>query len=262
MRKLLILFLFSPVLAFSQLNQTDGKGMKQGKWEKRQANGRLIYEGEFQNNKPVGQWTRYHQGGQVKAEISYRGDTAQTILFDVWRKKVAEGNYVNQKKEGLWSIYKNQQKIAEEEYRNGVKHGVSRKFYNSLEVMEESVWVNGKQEGKYQVFYKNGKPYFQCKMKNDQRNGLVIIYFDNGVQEMVGAYKDNLRHGEWKYQNRDGQHLYSLFYDEGHILNPEVRDSIDALQMQKLEQNKGSILDPEKFMQDPGAYIMKNRMQH
>lgn len=261
MRVLLLIFIFVPSLAFSQLNQTDANGLRQGKWEKKQENGRALYEGYFKDGKPVGEWKRYHPGGQVKAEIVYKGDTAQTILYDVWRKKVASGNYLNQKKEGIWNIYQKQVKVAEETYRSGVKHGVARKFYNTGKIMEECYWENGQQHGDYQVFYKSGKPYLQCKIRENERNGLFLIYFENGQQELVGAYKNNLRDGEWKYHNKNGEHLYSLFYAEGQILNPHVRDSIGNIEMQNLEKNKGAITDPEKFMQDPSGYMIKNKQK-
>lgn len=260
MRIFILIFLFLPTLAFTQINQTDSNGLRQGKWEKNQANGRPIYKGFFKNGKPVGEWKRYHPGGQLKAEIVYKGDTAQTVLYDVWRKKVASGNYVNQKKEGVWSIYKEQQKVAEEEFQKGIKQGTSRRFYDTREILEQSDWVNGKQEGDYQVFFKSGKPYMQCKMKNGMRHGLFLIYFKNGIQQLIGAYKNNLRNGEWKYQNDKGEHLYSLYYDNGELLNPAVRDSIEDIKMQDLENKKGAILDPEKFMQDPSEYMMKNKL--
>ena len=261
MRQLIILFLFIPTFAFSQLNQTDANGLRQGKWQKKQANGRLLYEGEFKDGKPVGEWKRFHPGGQVKAHMFYKGDTAQAVLYDVWRKKIAEGNYLNQKKEGLWLIYKNDKKVAEESYKNGLKHGLSKKFYNTYEVMEESDWVNGKQHGNYQVFYKSGQAYLQCKISNSMRDGLFLVNFENGQQQLIGAYKNNLRDGEWKYQNNRGEHLYSLLYNNGELLNPQVRDSVANIQMQDLEQNKGAILDPEKFMQDPSEYMMQNRQK-
>ena len=46
MRPLIVLLLFLPTLVFSQLNQTDANGLRQGKWQKMQTNGRLLYEGE------------------------------------------------------------------------------------------------------------------------------------------------------------------------------------------------------------------------
>lgn len=99
----------------------------------------------------------------------------------------------------------------------------------------------------------------QCKMNIGMRNGLFLIYFKNGQQELVGQYQNNLRHGEWKYLNEQGEEQYTLVYNNGQILNPHVRDSIDNIEMQSLENNKDAILDPEKFMQDPSEYMIKNR---
>jgi antitoxin component YwqK of YwqJK toxin-antitoxin module len=261
MRYLLALLIFLPTLVFAQTNQTDANGLRQGLWQKKQDNGRLIYEGNFKNDKPVGEWKRYHPGGQVKAIIEYKGDTAYTQLFDVWRKKVAEGNYVNQQKEGVWKIYKNGQLTADEEYKHGVKNGKSHQYYDTGEVMEEKEWVNEKEDGDYQVFYKSGEPYMQCKMKLGMRHGLFLVSYENGRQEMVAEYRNNLRHGEWKYFDKEGNLQYTLYYDNGQILNPAVRDSVDNLKMKALEKNKGTIPDPEKFLQDPSEYMMRDQRQ-
>ncbi len=260
MRRLLIILIILPFFATSQENQTDTNGLRQGYWQKKQSNGRPIYEGYFKDGKPVGEWKRYHPGGQLKALIEYRGDTANTQLFDVWRKKVAEGDYVNEKKTGVWKIFKNNLLTADETYSNGIKQGVAHRYYDTGEVMEESHWENGVQEGDYQVFFKSGEPYLRCKMKDNMRNGLFLVYFEDGKQELVGQYKNNLREGEWKFFTEEGEHRYSLFYDEGKILNPAVRDSIDSIEMKNLEENKDRLIDPEKFMQDPSEYMMKNKI--
>ena len=181
-------------------------------------------------------------------------------MFDLWGKKVAEGNYFNERKTGHWILFSKSIKIAEEQFSNGNKHGVCRKFYNTGELLEEAEWELGKQEGKYQVFYNNGKPYMQCKFSNNMRNGLCITYFQNGKLELDGNYKNNLRQGNWKYYNEKGELLYNLKYNEGKLLNPEVRDSIDNLQMQNLERGKNSLLDPEKFMENPSEYMLKNKI--
>ncbi|MDX8340671.1 hypothetical protein SLH46_15855 [Draconibacterium sp. IB214405] len=259
MRYLLVLLIFLPSVVFSQTNQTDANGLRQGFWQKKQANGRLIYEGNFKDDKPVGEWKRYHPGGQLKALIEYKGDTAYTQFFDVWRKKLTEGNYVNQQKEGVWKIYKNNVLTADEEYKLGLKYGTSHQYYDTGEVMEEKQWVNDKEDGDYQIFYKSGEPYMQCKMKLGMRHGLFLVNYENGRQEMVAEYRNNLRHGEWKHFDREGNLLYTLYYDNGQILNPNVRDSIDNLKMIELEKNKDTILDPEEFLQDPSEYMMRNQ---
>ncbi|MCA1759000.1 MAG: hypothetical protein LC658_04445, partial [Bacteroidales bacterium] len=109
----------------------------------------------------------------------------------------------------------------------------------------------------YGVFFKNGEPFFQCKMSNNQRNGICLTYFANGRVELEANYKNGLRHGEWKYFDEQGDYRYSLYYFEGENLNPNVRDSISNLQLQKMEIGKDTLVDPEKYMEDPSEYMMK-----
>ncbi len=258
-RFILLLFVMLPFWSLSQVNQTDSSGLRQGLWRKTQPNGKLLYEGYFKDGKPVGEWKRYHEGGQIKAIISYSevSDSAFTQMFNEFGKKVAEGNFVNEKKEGPWSVYSENRKIAEENYRNGVKDGISKKYYDTGEVLEECDWKEGKQDGNYRAFYQDGKPYLQCKMSNNQRNGLCISYFQNGMTEMEAYYTNSLRDKTWKYFDENGNLLYELKYNLGKTLNPEVRDSIENLKLQLMEKQKGTILDPEKFMEDPSEYMIK-----
>lgn len=258
MRTALLLLIFLPFLTFSQINQTDSNGLRQGLWKKQQPNGHLLYEGNFKDGKPVGEWKRYHLGGQVKAVINYRqdSDSAITQLFDRLGRRIAEGNYVNQKKEGNWVCFSKNKKVAEEQFHNGLKDGASLKYYDTGELMEEIDWVNGSQEGEFQVFYKTGQPYMQCKMRKNQRHGLCLVHSQNGKLELEANYKNNLRHGEWKFYN-NGESRYLLNYNEGELLNPQVRDSIANIKMQKIEKGKGRITDPEKFMEDPAEYMRK-----
>ena len=263
MRILTVIFIMLlPFLSFSQINQTDSNGLRQGLWKKQQANGKLIYEGSFKDGKPVGEWKRFHEGGQKKAVINYKSDSDSAFaqLFDKFGKKVAQGNYLNQKKEGNWIYFSGNKKISEEQFQNGIKSGVSLKYYDTGELMEEVDWVDGKQEGKHQIFYKSGEPYMQCKMSNDQRHGLCLVHSQKGKLEMEAGYKNNLRDGEWKYYDENGNISYALKYNNGEILNPEVRDSVANLKMQNIEKGKDSVTDPEKFMEDPSEYMRKKKI--
>ncbi len=260
---LLILSVFIiPLIGVSQVNQTDANGLRQGKWQKEYPNGKLMYEGQFKDGEPVGEWTRYFEGGQVKAEIEYdqNSDTASVVLFDPFGKKVAEGNYVDEKRAGEWQFYSESRKVSEETYADGVKHGIARTFYPTGEVLEESEWQNGQQTGSYRVFFKNGKPYMQCKYSNGKRNGLCLSYYQNGRVEMEAYYSNNLRDNDWKFYNENGDLSYTLKYDKGNLLNPEVQDSIIRNSQSQFEKNGNPVTDPEDFMQDPSEYMM--RMQN
>jgi antitoxin component YwqK of YwqJK toxin-antitoxin module len=77
--------------------------------------------------------------------------------------------------------------------------------------------------------------------------------------ELDAIYKNNLRHGKWKFYE-NGEFQYLLEYNNGKILNPEVLDSIANVKMQNIEKNKGTITDPEKFIEDPSEYMRKMKI--
>lgn len=255
--RLLILFVFIANLTWAQVNQTDSNGLRQGPWEKKSYDGKLIYKGAFKDGKPIGEWTRYHRNGVIKARMTYQtdSDSVHSQLYDELGKKVAQGNYIQQKKEGKWIYFAQGRMVGSEEFKKDLKNGTSITYYPSGEMMERSEWINGLKDGNYETFFKNGKPYFQCKMKMDMRHGLCLINDPNGIPELEAEYKNNLRHGSWKYYDKNGGIRYTLIYVDGDLQNPEVRDSISSLQMEQYEKNKGNIVDPEKFMDDPSGYM-------
>ena len=171
---ILLLLIFLPVLTFGQekMNQTDDKGRKQGFWQKKYPDGSIMYQGYFKNNKPTGEWKRYHETGGVKAILQYSetSDSVKARLFESSSKPVAEGYYIAEKKAGLWTYYAEGVKVAEENFTNGLKNGVCRKFYTSGELLEESEWKDNQREGKFRTFFLSGKTYLECIYRNNQRN--------------------------------------------------------------------------------------------
>ncbi|WP_430974286.1 toxin-antitoxin system YwqK family antitoxin [Sunxiuqinia rutila] len=262
------LFLFLLVLtlhtthAQEQLNQTDQDGLKQGFWQKKQANGNLAYEGHFVNDKPVGEFKRYHTNGLLKARLVYEQgtDTIPAELFDTRGKLMAKGRYLNQQKTGLWLFFQQGQLVSEEQFEQNRKQGISKTYYPSGELFEEINWKDDVKNGIYRAYFKNGKPYMECMMKDGTRDGACQVYFENGQLELDAFYVKGLRHGQWNYSNPDGSFSHSLHYDMGSLTNPQVLDSIQQIQFQELEQNKDKLIDPEKFMDDPLQYMIKNKM--
>ena len=100
----------------------------------------------------------------------------------------------------------------------------------------------------------------ECKMVNNLRDGFCLIYYPNGELELEAFYSKNLRHNQWRYFRNDGTLSHVLEYDTGVLLNPEVADSIQSANLNRLESAGKKIIDPEKFLQDPSEYMMRNKM--
>jgi antitoxin component YwqK of YwqJK toxin-antitoxin module len=71
MKQFLLILMLIPMLSTGQqeINHTDNNGLKQGFWKRNYPNGRAMYEGVFNNDKPVGEWRRYHENGGLKSHI-------------------------------------------------------------------------------------------------------------------------------------------------------------------------------------------------
>ena len=260
------ILLFSFLISFSQedqkYNNFNDKGQKQGIWKKYQDNGKLLYEGTFLNDRPVGMFKRYHENGVVKAILKYDvySDSADAQLFDTRSRLIAKGKYFGKLKIGSWQYFKAGKLVSEENFVNGKKDGISKTYYPDGRLFEEIEWKLGLKNGIYRAYFKSGKPYMECKMVNNLRDGFCLIYYPNNELELEAFYVKNLRHNQWKYFNENGVLSHTLEYDMGILLNPEVADSVQQISLKQMDENKGKIIDPEKFMKDPSEYMMKNNM--
>ena len=199
----------APAFLLAQ-NVTDSKGLKQGEWRKLDANGKLIYQGQFKENVPQGVFKYFYEDGKLRSELTYSGNgkTANAVNFHPNGKKMAEGLYVETKKDGAWKYYNDLEIISSEEfyqkgipvgvwktyyddgklleecpYQNGLKEGVRKQYFTDQSIKSEVGFVKGKLEGSSKYYYPNGKPLLVGQLKNDLREGLWTAYKDSGVKE-------------------------------------------------------------------------------
>lgn len=187
-------------------NITDKNGLKQGAWNKKDALGNLVYTGSFKDNKPNGEFIYYDSIGKVKARsvFSEDGTKAFTILFQNDRK-VAEGNYIKEKKDGIWKFYNADSIIiAEELYKNGIPEGAWKTYYNHGTVLDEVTYKNGKKEGPWRQYFPDGLIKTVGTYRNSKLEGLATFYHPNGRVFISGPYVNNLKDGEWLHFNDQG----------------------------------------------------------
>ena len=143
------LFLSTVILTYSQdtINITDASGKKQGFWRKMDKEGKKIYEGHFRDDRPVGEFKYFYPEGNLKAIsiILEDGNRTRTTTYFKNGRKMAEGEYVNEKKEGLWRFFSEYDGVlvSEENYLNGKKDGISKTFYGG-DGIAEILWKKRK----------------------------------------------------------------------------------------------------------------------
>lgn len=252
----LFLLMSGILLAQNAVNQVDALGKKQGFWTKKDREGRMVYQGTFKDDKPVGELKRFHPNGAVMAILNYveGTDDSGAQMFDEKGKLIAKGKYIGQKKTGEWTYMANSKIVLTETYIDGKKEGISRRFYTTGELLEEAGWKGDKQHGIYKSYFSNGKTYMECNYLEGRLDGSFKSWSLDGTPELEANYKNGARDKDWKYFGVGGRLIYILKFDMGKLLNPEVQDSVEKARGAELNPNS-RIPDPEKYMQNPEEYM-------
>lgn len=209
------------------INQTDAQGKKQGKWQKSDENGRLIYTGEFSNDLPTGRFTYYDTAARVKAitDFTENGTKAFTTTFNRYGKKNSEGNYLNEKREGLWKFYNDEEVlISEEFYQNGIASGTWKNYYQNGALLEEINYKNGIKHGPWKQYFHDGPTKLSAVFENGKLEGLATFYHPSGKVMISGTYKNNFKHGVWMQLSDKGIAEKKEVWDNGFLIAEEYYD--------------------------------------
>ncbi len=207
---IIVLLLVLPLLSMAQtINQTDSNNLKQGKWGKTYANGRINYEGQFKNDKPYGEFKHYYISSALKAITNYSPDgvVAHTTTFYENSLPMAEGKYINQKKDSVWNFFSefDGKLISEETYKKGELNGISKTFYpESGNVAESIKYKNGLKQGDIKKYFPEGSIMTEGFYKNNLLDGDFTLYFPEGNIQLKGKYLKGQQIGNWQYFDEEG----------------------------------------------------------
>ena len=218
----LVLLLSSSCLLAQNL--VDAKGLKQGEWSKTDSKGNLVYQGRFKDNIPQGVFKYFYEDGKVRSELTYSADgkSARAINFYASGKKMAEGVYVETKKDSLWKYYNDLEILsAEETYLKGVPHGIWKTYYDDGKLLEERPYKNGVTEGVCRQFFMDGKLKSEVYFVNGKNEGFARFYFTDGKPMVLGQFKNDMKTGLWISYKENGGKVSEIVYVDG-IISKEV----------------------------------------
>jgi antitoxin component YwqK of YwqJK toxin-antitoxin module len=204
---LAFLLSFFTLLAQPAINQMDAKGKKQGKWLRKDAKGILLYEGTFKDDKPTGEFKYYYDTGELKtvSVFSGAGTVSRTKHYFPGNILMAEGKYINQKRDSIWKFYNGPNSlVSEETYKNGKKDGTEKILDGKGNVVEVKLWKDSIPEGAWKKFYPNGDIQEEKIYKAGLIEGEVHFYFPEKKKAVTGNYLHSVKTGKWTYHNRDG----------------------------------------------------------
>lgn len=197
---------FQQVLMSQSVNKKDAQGNRHGEWRKfHDDSNQLRYEGNFEHGQEVGVFKFYDadSGKQPSATKTY---TAGSDLIDVqyFRKSgklVSEGQVKGRKKEGKWHYFHPDgvTKMTVEFYKADLLEGERTVYYSNGQIAQQQSFVNGKEEGVDSHFSEKGVQLKMFTFEKGRLEGDSKIWDTDGNLLIEGRYKDNKKHGTWKY---------------------------------------------------------------
>ena len=229
-----------------EFNYVNGK--QEGKFITYHINGKKKEEFTLLKDRPDGEFREYSSHGRLVGLTNYKGgmkEGATTAYYDLPDSpKRFEGNYVADKYSGKWTYYYNNGKMesAGEYNSKGLKQGKWLNYYENETVAEEEEYDNGKLNGVYKKFTRDGKLVEEFIYKNDilqqfkqydiagkeiasgkreKKELNVVMFHPDGTKRREGRVYDNAPEGEWKDYDRNGTLTTLMQYKAG-ILNGEM----------------------------------------
>jgi antitoxin component YwqK of YwqJK toxin-antitoxin module len=134
-------------------------------------------------------------------------------------RKVEEGRYINNLREGQWTGYYCSGKLKFQiTYLHDRKIGPARMFYSNGIVSEEGYWNINHWEGGYRFFHHNGKPYHEFSFNSaGKREGLQRYYHESGKLMTEGVWHESKESGTIKEYNSQGQLIAEKTYNDGQL---------------------------------------------
>lgn len=188
------------------INQTDGKGLRQGVWREYYDNDNIRVDANYKNGMLNGYYREYNQAGKMLVSQFYEDgklverNADEEILaevknqYDSLGNLIASGTYMNNVPVGTHRKYSaDKTKVRIEEYSNSGQ-------VVSAGITDEK----GTREEFWQFFYPGGQVRLEGNYKNDKRSGAWKFYYPDGKLEQQGNYLNGLEDGLWTWYYPNG----------------------------------------------------------
>ena len=244
-----LLFIMLANLGYGQKkNQRDAAGFKQGYWEAVDNKGGLVYSGYFKDDKPVGEMKRYFPTGQVRTIMNYEneGTKARTRFFWQNGELAARGNYIGTKRDSVWLYYSYYTNALSHsvEYTTGKRNGKEQNFYPNGNVAEETNWKEDLKNGVWKQFFESGQLKSTAKYVDNKLEGTYTAYYPDGKKEIEGVYRHDVPNGEWKRFDDKGKITSTIKYANGKITNQDELSADEKEFFRKVMEQEGRIKEP------------------
>lgn len=198
--------------------------------------GELKEEGQYKNNKRIGEWKMYYKNGQVSKAFSYNDgkyNDASITYYDNGivsnKTELENGVYVNfgyyksgnldykrQSKSGYFkSYYESGAKEIEANYFEFDLVGEWKKYYENGKLEWLVTYKEGYRNGPYKKYDENGELKLEGTNLNDKVDGEEKRYLPGNILEWKGKYSKGLLNSTWVKFDETGKKIEKIKFKDG-----------------------------------------------
>ena len=178
-------------------------------------NGEKELDGNYRKGLMNGEWTYYHENGQIRAQGRFiNGDGSYPDDYPDSLKSIyppIDG------RSGKWTEWwPNGQKRYAGTFKDGEQDGKSTYWSPDSKESSELFWKDGQAwDGKLTFWYENGQKEVEATFKDGKLGGLETWWYENGQKMREGTYKDGKYDGKVTSWNENGQKRSEETYKDG-----------------------------------------------
>ncbi len=219
------------------------------------SNGMTRYEGDFENDQPIGEFRRYHENGQLSCLQVFDENRNSTVQFYTGAGKLlAVGQYEGRKRAGDWKFYSEEEYLfMTEHYENGLRVGETLVYMRDGKILQRVPYSEGLIHGERIHYYPYGNVLAKYTYKKGVLEGPYVYYYETGQPNEEGGYKDGKMHGIWRSYNEDGSFEEVEFID-GEPAHPETYNQAFQEKLDSYDVNP-NIKDPQDYINNPSDYF-------
>lgn len=166
-------------------------GKRTGLWKFYHENGKEEQIGAYIAGKPEGPWKWYFANGNIRREEVYKNgkENDYSKEYSDSNTVILEGKYVAGLKEGHWK-YKIGEYIAEGNYAEDKEEGLWKQYFNTGKLAFEGNYVEGNENGVHKFYDGNGNIREERSYRMGVREGLWKSYGEDGTLILTVLYLD------------------------------------------------------------------------
>ncbi len=153
---------------------------------------------------------------------------------------IEEGNYIANKKEGLWKRYFANGNIQSEiTFIHNIPNGYYKTYFDNGNIEEEGNWVNNRNTGNFTRYYPNGMVAQEFRFtEGGLRDGVQKYYYENGQMELLVNIKKGKEDGKMVRYYPNGDIKEEVKFDEGSVKEGSRKKFIMNQPEEKVKETK------------------------